>query len=161
MDGAGVVRAVIVVALDLGQLVRAVLETPLPRGASMMLVDANGVILGRVPEGEGWTGELVDEPLRRLLAERPAGMHEGGGLDGAPTLFLVEPLLRETSRAWDAAVVIALPRQAVFRAADRLFMLAAGRARRARARRRHRDRDAASTACSAGRPMGCCAWCEA
>ena len=123
MDGAGVVRAVIVVALDLGQLVRAVLETPLPRGASMMLVDANGVILGRVPEGEGWSGELVDEPLRRLLAERPAGMHEGVGLDGAPTLFLVEPLLRETSRAWDAAVVIALPRQAVFRAADRLFML--------------------------------------
>ena len=31
VDGAGVVRAVIVVALDLGQLVRAVLETPLPR----------------------------------------------------------------------------------------------------------------------------------
>jgi general secretion pathway protein A len=123
VDGAGVVRAVIIVALDLGQLVRAVLETPLPRGASMVLVDANGVILGRVPEGEGWSGELVDEPLRRLLAERPAGMHEGVGLDGAPTLFLVEPLLRETSRAWDAAVVITLPRQAVFRAADRLFML--------------------------------------
>ena len=35
----------------------------------------------------------------------------------------MEPLLRETSRAWDAAVVIAVPRQAVFRAADRLFML--------------------------------------
>jgi hypothetical protein len=76
VDGAGVVRAVIVVALDLGQLVRAVLETPLPRGASTMLVGASGVILGRVPEGEGWTGEVVDEPLRRLLAERPPGMQK-------------------------------------------------------------------------------------
>jgi general secretion pathway protein A len=81
------------------------------------------VILGRVPEGEGWTGEVVDGPLRRLLAERPPGMQESVGLDGVPTLFLVEPLLCETSRAWDAAVVVALPRQAVFRAADRLFML--------------------------------------
>ena len=123
VDGAGVVRAVIVVALDLGQLARVVLETPLPPGASMMLVDANGVILGRVPGAEGWTGEMIDEPLRQLLTERPAGLQQGAGLDGLATLFLVEPLLRDTSRAWDAAIVIALPRQVVFRAADRLFML--------------------------------------
>ena len=123
VDGAGVVRAVVVVALDLGQLARAVLETPLPTGASMMLVDANGVILGRVPETPGWTAEMVDEPLRRLLAERPSGLHESAGFDGVPTLYLVEPLLRDTARTWDAAVVITQPRQAVFRAADRLFML--------------------------------------
>ena len=123
VDGAGVVRAVIVVALDLGQLARVVLETPLPPGASMMLVDSNGVILGRVPGAEGWTGEMIDEPLRQLLTERPAGLQQGAGLDGLATLFLVEPLLRDTSRAWDAAIVIALPRQVVFRAADRLFML--------------------------------------
>ena len=123
VDGSGVVRAVIVVALDLGQLARTVLETPLPAGASMLLVDANGVVLGRVPGAEGWTGEMVDEPLRRLLAERPAGMQEGVGIDGLPMLLLVEPLLRDTGRAWDAAVVIALPRQAIYRAADRLFML--------------------------------------
>jgi general secretion pathway protein A len=123
VDSAGVVRAVVVVAIDLGQLARAVLETPLPPGSSMMLVDSNGVILGRVPEAAGWTGEVVDEPLRRLLSERPAGLHERVGGDGVSTLFLVEPLLRDTSRTWDAAVVIAQPRQAVFRAADRLFML--------------------------------------
>jgi len=123
VDSAGLVRAVVMVALDLGQLARAVLETPLPTGASMLLVDSNGVILGRVPETPGWAGEMVDEPLRRLLAERPAGLQEGVGLDGVPMLFLVEPLLRDTSRMWDAAVVIAQPRQAVLRAADRLFML--------------------------------------
>ena len=123
VDAAGVVRAVVVVALDLGQLARAVLETPLPAGSSMMLVDANGVILARVPETPGWTGEMVDEPLRRVLAERPAGLQESSGLDGRPMLLLVEPLLRDTSRTWDAAVVIAQPHQAVVRTADRLFML--------------------------------------
>jgi general secretion pathway protein A len=89
----------------------------------MMLVDANGVILARVPETPGWTGEMVDEPFRRLLAERPEGLQQSTGLDGLPMLLLVEPLLRDTSRTWDAAVVIAQPRQAVFRTADRLFML--------------------------------------
>ena len=123
VDGAGVVRAAIVVALDVGQLARAVLETPLPTGASMMLVDANGVILGRVPVADGWTGEMIDEPLRRLLSDRPPGLQEGTGPDGAPVLFLVEPLLRDVNRTWDAAVVIALPRQIVLRAADRLFLL--------------------------------------
>jgi hypothetical protein len=44
-DSAGTVRAVDIGARDLGQLERAVVESPLPAGAAMMLVDRNGVFL--------------------------------------------------------------------------------------------------------------------
>lgn len=123
IDDAGVVRAVIVAALDLGQLERAVVETPLPAGGAMMLVDGDGVILGHHPSPDRWRGEIVDQALRPRLAEHGAGLIETPWLDGEPSLVLAEPLLRDTARAADVAIVIALPRRAVFGDADRLVWL--------------------------------------
>jgi general secretion pathway protein A len=123
VDEAGTVGAVVVGVLDLGQLERAVLESPLPAGASMLLVDANGVILSHHPEPMRWAGEILDEPLRRLLAEQGAGLQSAAWLDGVPTLLLLEPLARDAGRTSDATIVVALPRRSVFRDADRLFGL--------------------------------------
>ncbi len=123
IDEAGTVRAVVIGALDLGQLERAMVESPLPAGAAMMLVDANGVILTHHPQPERWTGEILDEPLRPLLVAHGAGLLDITWLDGIPSLVLFEPLLRETGRVYDATIVIALPRRSVFAAADRLFGL--------------------------------------
>jgi len=123
IDEAGTVRAVVIGALDLGQLERAMVESPLPAGAAMMLVDANGVILTHHPQPERWTGEILDEPLRPLLVAHGAGLLDTTWLDGIPSLVLFEPLLREAGRVYDATIVIALPRRSVFAAADRLFGL--------------------------------------
>jgi len=123
IDDAGVVRAVIVAALDLGQLERAVVETPLPAGGAMMLVDGDGVVLGHHPSPDRWRGEIVDQALRPRLAEHGAGLIETPWLDGEPSLVLAEPLLRDTARAADVTIVIALPRRAVFGDADRLVWL--------------------------------------
>jgi general secretion pathway protein A len=123
VDDAGAVRAVLVAALDLGQLERAVAETPLPAGAAMLLVDRYGVILAHHPRPERWTGEVLDEALRPVLGEHGAGLVDTPWLDGVPGLVLVEPLVREADRAGDVAIVIAMPRRAVFADADRAFGL--------------------------------------
>jgi general secretion pathway protein A len=123
IDDAGAVRAVVLVALDLGQLERGVLESPLPGGAAMMLVDRNGVILSHHAHPERWTGELLEDPLKPLLLAPGAGLVDTAWLDGVPSLVLVEPLLRDAGRAGDVMIVIALPRRSVFGDADRLFGL--------------------------------------
>jgi general secretion pathway protein A len=123
IDDAGSVRTVVVAALDLGQLERAVVESPLPAGAALMLLDGNGVILSHHPQPERWTGEILDDRLRTVLAAPGAGLVDSAWLDGVPSLVLVEPMSRDATRASSAVVVVSLPRRSVFRDADRLFAL--------------------------------------
>jgi general secretion pathway protein A len=126
VDDAGSVRAVLVGALDLGQLDRAVVESPLPAGSALMLIDARGVILGHHPEPERWAGEMLDEPLRAVLAARTDHPVDTPWLDGVSSLVLLEPMSRDADRTAQATIVVALPRRAVFRDADRLFALQLG-----------------------------------
>ncbi len=121
IDDAGTVRAVLVAALDLGQLERAVVESPLPPGSALMLIDGNGAILSHHPHPERWAGELLDDALRPLLAASGPGLVDTPWLDAVPSLVLFEPLSREIGHARDTTIVVALPRRAVFRDADRLF----------------------------------------
>jgi len=123
IDDAGTVRAVLVGALDLGQLERGVVESPLPAGSAMMLVDRSGVILSHHPQPDRWTGEILDDPLKDVLATAGPGLVDTPWLDGVPSLVLFEPMSREAAPAADATIVIALPRRTVFRDADRLFAL--------------------------------------
>lgn len=120
VDDAGVVRAVVVVGLDLTWLARTLIETPL-RGASLAIVDRSGVILTHHPDPEGWVGKALDEPIKKVILARGEGSTEGPGLDGLPSIFVFAPLLRDAERAGDATVIIALPQKTVFGEADRLF----------------------------------------
>src|SRR5262245_15425169 len=120
VDDAGVVRGVLVAALDLSQLMRAAVETRLPAGTSLMLVDRAGVVLAHYPEPERWTGEFFDELVRLGLDE---GLSAGVALDGVASFFVAHPLLRDAGRTGDARVVIAMPRRSVFREADRFVSL--------------------------------------
>jgi general secretion pathway protein A len=120
VDDAGVVRGVLVAALDLSQLMRVAVETQLPAGTSLLLVDRAGVVLMHYPEPERWTGEFFDELVRLGLNE---GWSAGVGLDGVASFFVAHPLLRDAGRTGDALVVIAMPRRSVFRDADRFVSL--------------------------------------
>jgi general secretion pathway protein A len=120
VDDGGVVRGVVVAALDLSQLTRAVVETRLPAGTSLLIVDRGGIVLGHYPDPERWTGEFFDEFVRIGLND---GWSAGVGLDGVASFFVAHPLLRDADRTADALVVIAMPRRAVFRDADRFVSL--------------------------------------
>ncbi|MBI3028449.1 MAG: AAA family ATPase [Candidatus Rokubacteria bacterium] len=121
-DDAGMVRAVLVVGLDLTWLARPLVETPLGE-ASLAIVDRTGVILAHHPEPEEWIGKVLDEPIRQVILARGEGAAEGLGLDSLPSLLVFAPLLRDAERAGDATVIIALPQTTVFGEADRVFRL--------------------------------------
>lgn len=120
VDDAGVVRAVVVLWLDLTWLSRTLIETPLV-GASLAVVDRHGLILVHHPEPERWTGEVLPEPIMNAILAKSEGVAEGPDLDGLASTFVFTPLLRDVTRAGDATVMVALPHSAVFRDADRLF----------------------------------------
>ena len=121
VDDAGSVQAVIVVALDLAWLSRTLVETPLPEGTTLFLIERTGMVLAHYPEPERWVGEILNEPLRNAFLGGGQGLVAETGLDGFPTLFAVAPLLRDVRRAADASVVVAIPRHAVTRDANRLL----------------------------------------
>jgi len=123
VDDAGTVRAVLLAALDLGVLLRPAMESPLPPGSSLALVDAAGVVLGHHPEPERWVGEIVGEQLDVVIAEQGAALTAVSGLDGSAALLLSGPLFRDPKRSHEASVVVTLPRRPVFREAERFFSL--------------------------------------
>lgn len=123
IDEAGTVRAVVAAALDLGQLERVMVESPLPTGSALMLVDAGGVILSHHAQPERWRGEILGDALRALLAAPSEGLVETTWLDEVPSFVRFEPLLRDADRVREATIVVALPRRGVFVEADRLFGL--------------------------------------
>jgi general secretion pathway protein A len=102
---------------------RPAMESPLPAGSSLLLVDAGGVVLAHHPNPERWIGEILDERLGTIAADQGAGLVAAADLDGTPALALSEPLFRDPTRAREASVVITLPRRTVVRDADRLFSL--------------------------------------
>lgn len=133
VDGSGVVRAVVIVAIDLAWLGRTLVETPLPPGASLALVDRRGVVLVHVPEPERWVGEFLEERDHQQLLAAGDGGVETTVLGGHASLAVTAPLLRDPERAGDVTVVVALPMRvvadAVYRAVSRhltgLFVVAA------------------------------------
>lgn len=118
VDDAGMVRAVVVVGLDLTWLTRTLTEAPVG-GASLAVVDRHGVILTHHPAER--SGKMLDEPIKNVILAEGEGTAEGRGLDGLPSVFVFAPLLRDVERAGEATVMIALPKTTVFRDADRLF----------------------------------------
>ncbi|HEX2440059.1 MAG TPA: AAA family ATPase [Methylomirabilota bacterium] len=123
IDDAGTVRAVVAASLDLGQLERVMVESPLPAGSALMLIDAGGVILSHHAQPERWRGEILDDAQRELMTTPTDGIADASWLDDVPSLVLFEPLLRDADRVRDATIAVALPRQAVYKDADRLFGL--------------------------------------
>jgi type II secretory pathway predicted ATPase ExeA len=121
VNEAGTVKAVVVAVLDLTWLNRALVETLVGEGATLILVERRGMILFHYPEPERWVGEMLAEPLRQAFLGSGEGVAEDTGLDGTPTLFAFGPLLRDVTRAGDATVVVALPKAAMFRDANRLL----------------------------------------
>jgi signal transduction histidine kinase/HAMP domain-containing protein len=88
-DGSGLPRSVISAAVDLGWITRLTVDHRLYPGATFTLLDANGTVLLRYPQGADWQGnQIFSQPLGNLAASRePALTIELKTLDGVQRLF--------------------------------------------------------------------------
>jgi PAS domain S-box-containing protein len=118
IDGAGEVRAVVVLAFSLDWLSASLSMTPLPGEATMSLVDGDGVLLARAPPAPDWIGRRVREAdFTQAMLARRQGVMEATGVDGVPRMHGFAPLLASA----DLFAVVGLPWQEAYREADRLF----------------------------------------
>ena len=118
IDGGGEVKAVVILAFSLDRLSESLLLSPLATGATMSLVDGDGVLLARAPPAPDLIGQRVREAeFTRAMLTRREGVLEGTGLDGSQRMFGFAPLLASA----DLFAVVGLPLTEAYRQADGLF----------------------------------------
>ena len=94
LDAAGEVAAVVILAIDLKALSLSLSGTPLPEGATISLVDGNGVLLARAPPEPEWIGQRAREAaFTRTMLTRREGVMEARGIDNVERLHGFAPLL--------------------------------------------------------------------
>lgn len=83
-DAEGLLAGVVVAAIDLDWLERELARLPLPAGATVFVLDRNGIVLARSPAATGQVGQPAPERLRALFAGSAEGSEISPGLDGVP-----------------------------------------------------------------------------
>lgn len=112
MDFSGVVRAVLIVGLDLGRLNRLVAQARLVEGSVVGMIDRNGTIVARYPDPERWVGEPA-------LAQNE-GVLEATSPDGVPRLYGFTSL-KDRTQSVGVYVWVGIPK-AVARAEPRRLL---------------------------------------
>jgi PAS domain S-box-containing protein len=120
LDGDGTVRGVVAAGLDLGWLSRIGPRVSLSPESSLLVLDANGVVLTRHPDPEKWTGQHVPAtPLVQAIRERRGeGTAETTGLDGIPRLFAFTRVATEVADS-TMYVAVGIPKAKVTREVTR------------------------------------------
>jgi PAS domain S-box-containing protein len=118
LNGAGELRAVVILGFSLDRLSASLSMTPLPGDATMSLVDGDGVLLARTPAARDWIGRRVREaPFTQAMLARREGVMEATGIDGVKRMYGFAPLFASA----DLFAVVGLPWQEAYRQADRRF----------------------------------------
>ncbi|MBC7610281.1 MAG: PAS domain S-box protein [Polaromonas sp.] len=79
----GGVAAVAYVAIDLVELSKSVAHTPLPKGARLLIMDRQGIVLATHPEKSAVIGQLVSSPvLQEVVRTRSEGVRPGSDASG-------------------------------------------------------------------------------
>jgi HAMP domain-containing protein len=114
------VEAVLFAAVDLRWLNHLAADALLPRGSTLTVVDQEGRVLARHPQGEAWIGKVVAgmPMVQAILTGRPEGTGEAAGLDGVPRLygFARLPLPPGAGRLY---IAVAIPTSEALAAANR------------------------------------------
>lgn len=115
------VEGVLFLGLDIWQLGAAFGRIELASGAEAVVVDAQGVLLGRYPNPGGWIGQPVKEvpAVRSILSRQAPGTVREAGLDGAERLYGFAPLASGAQR-W-GYVAIGIPLETAYGPANRVF----------------------------------------
>jgi PAS domain S-box-containing protein len=113
------VGAVVFAALDLAWLTQLAGEARLPDGASLSILDSQGIILARFPDPEKWVGKPVpDAPLFQILQLRNQATRELIGIDGVKRLYAFTTLSGKPQTG-QIYVVVGIPKEIAFAEVDR------------------------------------------
>ena len=119
LNPSGEVEAVIFAALDLTWLTQLAAEARLPEGASLSILDSQGIILARFPDPEKWFGKPVpDAPLFQFLQVGNQTTRELTGMDGVRRLYAFTTLNRNP-QGGRIHVVVGIPKDIAFAQVDR------------------------------------------
>lgn len=89
LDSPGLLKGVLLSALDLSWITRVTAENHLPKGATLTLVDANGTVLLRYPDQGNWAGKSIfaQAPGESIASRDMEKSFESLAADGVPRLF--------------------------------------------------------------------------
>ncbi len=91
-DPSGALAGVAVLSIDLRWLGEHLARFPLPDGATATIVDSNGTILARTPDGDDWVGRPILDRNRFLLHGSRVGTVVIAGADERPRILGYAPL---------------------------------------------------------------------
>jgi signal transduction histidine kinase len=89
---AGEITGILVSGLDLTWLNQFAAQTELPQGASLTIIDRNGVIFARYPDPDKWVGQTVPDAEASATAASEGQTLETTGVDGVERLYAFSPL---------------------------------------------------------------------
>jgi PAS domain S-box-containing protein len=112
-DDAGTIDSVAEVSLDLGWLAAQLARLPLPPGASVSILDRNGVLLARYPAIEGTIGRPASPDRKIMLSASTIKVASYRSLDGRERLGAFSPA---NVGAKGFAVVVGLDKETSFAA---------------------------------------------
>jgi Cache domain len=113
IDGAGVVRGVVVVGTQLGRISEIVESAGLPPGSAVRITNEQGIVISDT-ENPDWTGRAVsDNPIVRRHLEIGDASQEAVWLDGVTR---ITASVKMSAVPWD--VTLGLPVDATFAAAS-------------------------------------------
>jgi PAS domain S-box-containing protein len=126
-DSQNVVTGVVLLALGLNWMEKAIASSPMPEGARISVMDAKGDLVARHPDPEAWTGKSasLSPAIRRLLQDPVAGVFEDVARDGTLKLFAHAPLL-VTAAGSQYQLVLSIPTQVIDAPIRREALIAMG-----------------------------------
>ena len=120
LDRHGDVVMLIHAALDLDWLGNTLTEGRLPPGSVVSLIDGRGIVMLSHPDPGNWIGrKLQGTPLADILNVRSETVFEAPGLDGAPHIQAVVPLVWDGEPA--AWLHVSIPVGAAYAPLERLL----------------------------------------
>jgi PAS domain S-box-containing protein len=115
----GEVVAVMYAALDLTWLTQLTAEVRVPEGASISILDSQGIILARFPDPAKWAGKPVpDAPLFQLLQLGNHAAQELIGVDGVKRLYAFT-VVSGKPQAGEIHIVVGIPKEIAFAQVNR------------------------------------------
>ncbi|GEM_PF-538832 len=115
----GEVMGVVSASVILDYLSAMLAKTQMPAGSILGVIDREGTILVRQPQGEQWVGKRMPEAeIVKTVLAKEEGVTEAADFEGIPCLFAFTPL---GARTQDLFVYAGVPMKTVFAHANRVM----------------------------------------
>lgn len=119
VNAEGTLVSVITAALDVEWLNEIAAASQLPAGGVLLLVDRQGRVIARRPEGEGWIGRyLPNATLSAGMKGQAEGVVEASDPDRVGRIYAYTPVRGRANAG--LRLVIGVPREAAYAAVNRL-----------------------------------------